>query len=138
MKKINAFLVILCLAITNLISAQSLTEKQKEKEKNKVEIYSSDERDNIQMWFHEETKKMGLSENVQNEYDAIISDAVFDMRRLNDKDKGYSNEKIESKLALIVEKTNKKVKPLLTEEQFLNHKKNFEEIVNNAKRKLNN
>jgi len=122
----------------NSISAQSLSTKQKEREKNKVEIYSSEERDSIQMRFHEETKKLGLKKDVQDKYDAIISDAVFDMRRLNDKDKDYSDEKILKKLNLIVEKTNKKVEPLLTETQFQSHKENFKKIVNDAIEKFNN
>jgi len=122
----------------NSISAQSLSTKQKEREKNKVEIYSSEERDSIQMRFHEETKKLGLKKDVQDKYDAIISDAVFDMRRLNDKDKDYSDEKILKKLNLIVEKTNKKVEHLLTETQFHSHKENFKKIVNDAIEKFNN
>jgi len=117
------------------ISSQNLTEKQKEHEKNKVDIYSADEKDNIQRWFYEETNKLGLSEAKRAEYNRILSDNIFDIRRLNDKDKDYSQTERDTKFDILVKKTNKEVKSILTEEQYIMHLKHFEKLVKDAKLK---
>lgn len=117
------------------ISSQNLTEKQKEHEKNKVEIYSTDEKDNIQRWFYEETNKLKLSETNRAEYNRILSDNIFDIRRLNDKDKDYSQTERDTKFDSLVKKTNSQVKTILTEEQYAMHLEHFEKLVRDAKMK---
>ena len=114
------------------VKSQTLTEKQKEREKNKVDIYSSEEKDNLQRWFYEQTNMLGLSESVRDNYEGIISDNVFDMRRLNDKDSGNSQEEIISKFNKLVNKTNASVKPLLTDDQYTKHLNNFGRLADGA------
>jgi len=119
------------------VSGQTLTEKQKEREKNKVEIYTSDEKDNIQMWFYNKTNEMNLSKPVRDQYNQIITDNIFDMRRLNDKDKDYTQDEINIKFDKLVEKTNASVKPILTNEQYEMHLENFGKLMHEAKTKQN-
>ena len=135
MRVLNSVVIVISLLVCSSVTSQTLSEKQKEREKNKVDIYSPEEKDNIQMWFYEETKKMGLTEDVRDEYSSRFSDNVFDMRRLNDKDSENSQEEITEKFKKLVEKTNASVKPLLTEEQYEMHVKNFGKLTEAAIKK---
>ena len=117
------------------VNSQALTEKQKEREKNKVDIYSSEEKDNLQRWFYDQTNMLGLSESVRDNYQRIISDNVYDMRRLNDKDSGNSQEEIVDKFGKLVDKTNTSVKPLLTDDQYAKHLENFGRLADSAIKK---
>jgi len=135
MRVLNIIVIVCSLFVCSSVNSQTLTEKQKEREKNKVEIYSSKEKDNLQMWFYEETNKMGLSEDVRDEYSSLVTDNVFDMRRLNDKDSENTPEEITVKFKKLVEKTNASVKPLLTDEQYEMHKKNFGKLTEAALKK---
>ena len=123
------------LIVCGSVNGQTLTEKQKEREKNKVELYTPEEKDNLQMWFHEETKKLGLSEEVMEQYSTLVTDNVFDMRRLNDKDSENTPEEITEKFNKLVDKTNASVKSILTEEQYEMHKKNFGKLTDAAIKK---
>ena len=127
------FYTLILLFLCFSISSQTLTEKQKEREKNKVEIYTPDEKDNIQRWFYEATNKLELSETVRSEYNRILSDIVFDIRRLNDKDKDYSKTEIDTKFDALVKKANKEVKDILTKEQYSMHLENFGKLVRDVK-----
>jgi len=131
------FYTLLMFFICFSISSQTMTEKQKEREINKVEIYSSDEKDNTQLWFYNKTNEMNLTKPVRNQYNQIITGTVFEMRRLNDKDKGYTQDEINSKFDELVEKTNVSVKPILSDEQYEMHLHNFGKLTHNAKAKQN-
>jgi len=135
MKILNSVVVVFSFLICSSVYSQTLTEKQKEKEKNKVEIYSPEEKDNLQMWFYEKTNELGLSDSVREEYSSIISDNIFDMRRLNDDDSGNTPEELSEKFNKLVDKTNASVKPLLTEEQYEMHNKNFGKLTKAALKK---
>lgn len=116
--------------------AQQLTRKQQERENNKVEIYTSEEKDNLQMWFHEQVKDMNLSNEVDAQYFGILVNYTSSMMRLNDKDKDYTEEEIKTRFDRLVEKLNNDVKPILTEEQYKMHLENFGRIVRSAQAKL--
>jgi len=123
--------VLVCISFC-AVNAQKLTEKQKEREANKVEIFTSEEKDNMQMWFHEETKKLNLSEEESERYRQIIANNVYKMRRLNDKDSKLTEEEVTTEFKKLVEKTNFEVKDVLSEEQYEMHLKNFNKLANSA------
>ncbi len=131
------FYTLLLLFLCFSISSQTMTEKQKEREKNKVEIYTPDEKDNIQRWFYEATNMLELSETVRSEYSRILTDILFDIRRLNDKDKDYSKTEIDTKFDALVKKANKEVKDIITKEQYSMHLENFGKLVRGVKVKIN-
>ena len=58
-----SFLIVIMVFLASSLSmrGQEMTQKQKEYEENKVEIFTLEERDNIQKWVQEEVVKMGLS-----------------------------------------------------------------------------
>ncbi|MDU8887085.1 hypothetical protein RXV94_13020 [Yeosuana sp. MJ-SS3] len=136
MKTSFLLIVAFTLFISNPIASQDLTQKQLEREKNKVEIYTPNEKDSIQMSFYNQANKMGLSEKNREKYNRIITDFVFDMKRVNDKDKDLSAEEMEEKLLKLEVKSNNKVKQILNQEQFEKHKKVFGDLVSDAIIKL--
>ena len=119
------------------LSAQTLTAKQKEREKNKVEIYSAEERDNLQRYYHEEVKKMNLSEKEEYNYYETLVSYTYDMARLNDKDKGLNSEEIKTKLDGLVTKMNSEMKSILSTEQYIIHLETFNKVLTSIYHKQN-
>jgi hypothetical protein len=72
---------------------------------------------------------MGLSDEIRDQYDTIVFSYIYQMSRLNDKDKDYSIEEIHVKFYSIVDNMNAELKQLLTTEQYINHLENFNQIV---------
>ncbi len=117
--------------------SQQLSEKQKERENNKVKIHNSEENDNLQGFYHEEVSKMKLSESKEETYYEVLLSHTFDMSRLDDKDKDYTKEEIRNKFNGLVNKMNAKMKELLTPEQYIIHLETFSKIVYSVNRKNN-
>lgn len=100
-------------------------------------VYTVEERANMGMWLNERVNDMKLSDEVREEYDAIIFSRIYDMSRLNDADKDYSDDEIQTKFDEIVDKMNMDVKSILTTEQYINHLENFAEIERSVYKKFN-
>jgi len=126
-----SFLLVMMVFIASCLSmqGQEMTQKQKEYEENKVEIFTLEERDNIQMWVQEEVEKMGLSEEEISEYNNILLYYLGKIRRFDDKDKGNSKEEILQKLDKLIIKQNADVKEILSEEQYKMHLEFYDKMV---------
>lgn len=118
------------------VNAQELTKKQKERANNKVEIYTAEERDNIQMGFYTRVKSMGLSKNLEDQYYSIVLYYTIKMARLDDKDKGLSKDEIKIKFKEYTAIMNSEIKQILNEGQYNMHLENFDKIVYSVNRKL--
>ena len=129
-------LLIICLLCIANVNAQNLTEKQKEREKNKVKIYTPDEYDNLQMEFHSGVEAMNLSEEKQNLYTDTILKYVSKMTRLNDKDQGNTNEEVRTKFSENISKMNAEVKDILSKKEYIMHLENIHKIVYSVNTKL--
>lgn len=113
------------------------SQKQIRREAAKVDtVYTVEERARMGSWLYDRVNEMGLSDDVREEYDAIVFSKIYDMTRLNDKDKNYSNEEIQNKFDEIVDKMNMEVKAILTTEQYINHLENFAEIERSVYKKF--
>lgn len=130
------WLVVICLLLTAHVGSQNLTEKQKEREKNKVKIYTPDEYDNLQMEFRTGVDAMKLPEDTLEKYDAIILKYVSKMMRLNDKDQGNTNEEVKMKFSESIDNMNAEVKDLLNEEEYVMHLENIHKIVYSVNTRL--
>lgn len=126
-----SFLLVMMVFIASCLSmqGQEMTQKQKEYAENKVEIFTLEERDNIQMWVQEEVEKMGLSEEEISEYNNILLYYLGKIRRFDDKDKGNSKEEILQKLDQIIIKQNADVKEVLSEEQYKMHLEFYDKMI---------
>jgi len=121
--------VIFSLIYFNL-SAQELS-----KEERKVEIFSFEEKDNLQLWFHDEVKRMNLNEEEMSHYSSIIVYYVAKIARLDDKDKNYSEERFKKELNSLLAKQDKELEDLLSPEQFDIHKEIYGEFLRSAYRR---
>lgn len=128
-KQIFAVLAGICLLPLFNAKAQELTQKQQEYEENKVEIFSVKERDNVQLWSQEEVSKMGFSEEERSKYSNTILHYLSKMRRLDDKDMGYSKEEMIKEMDELVVKQNAELKEWLTEEQYKMHLEIYDEMI---------
>lgn len=99
---------------------------------DKVEIFSSKEKDNLQIWFHEEVKKMKLSEEEMNQYTSIITYYIAKIARLDDKDKDYSKDRLKQELNTLLSKQDVELKELLSPEQYAVHKDIYAEFLRSA------
>lgn len=128
--KLNFLLVIVAFLASCLnMKGQEMTQKQKEYEENKVEIFTLEERDNIQMWVQEEVEKMGLSEEEINEYNNILLYYLGKLRRFDDKDKGNSKEEVLKKMDQLIIKQNADIKEILSEEQYEMHLEFYDKMI---------
>jgi hypothetical protein len=117
MIKLKYFLLILSLvfALPNLY-AQEYTKAER-----KVQIFTPDEKDNLQMWFHKEIYKMDFTEEELDEYYAVIFYYVAKISRLDDLDKGYTEEEFKVELNKFLVKQDVDLKEMLTEERYNLH-----------------
>jgi len=118
------------------MTAQTLTEKQKEYEKNKVQIFTVNERNNLLNWFTERAESMDLSEAKEDEYTGILIFYFVKMGRLDDKDQGNSKEEILQKMDELTKKQDAEVKKILTEEQYKVHVENFDKLIQSIKNRI--
>jgi hypothetical protein len=109
--------------------AQTQEEKQQAGEKNKVQIFTSGEKDNLQFFFKEQVDKMKLSEDLKDDYYGIILYYSNKMGRIGNKDKGYTEAEKKTKLDAMVIQLNDELKEILTKEQYQIHKESFGKIV---------
>lgn len=135
--------ITLIIAITGIIllfsisiNAQELTAKQKEYEKNKVEIFTVKERDNLQYWIQQEFAKMNLSEEKEDEYINILISFRAKMGRLVDKDKDYSKEEILQEIDKLISRQNKAVKNILSKEEYDMHLETYDKLLLSIKNRI--
>lgn len=113
----------------------NLTAQELSKEERKVEIFSSEEKDNLQLWFQDEVKRMNLNEEEMSQYSSIIVYYVAKIARLDDKDKDYSEERFKKELNSLLARQDKELEDLLTPEQFDIHKEIYGEFLRSAYRR---
>jgi len=111
------------------------SQKQIDREKNKVKLFSDEENANLQLYFYYKTKEMNLSEKVEAEYYTLLLHYVYYMDRIDDKDKDFTKDEMKVELEKIVATMNSKIKDVLSEEKYIMHKKNFDVILESVYRK---
>ena len=124
------------LVFCSSITAQELTEKQKEYEKNKVQMFTVEERDNLQGWLQEEFSQMNLSEEKQEEYTTVLLSYVGKIQRLDDKDSGNSKEEVIEKIDKLMAKQDKDLQKILSPEEFAMHTKIYDRLLLSVKNRI--
>jgi hypothetical protein len=99
---------------------------------NKVEIFTHQEKDNLQLWFHNEIKAMEFTEEELAQYYAVIFYYISKISRLDDKDKGYTNDEFKKELNKYLSLQEKELKELLSAERFEIHEKLYGVFLNSA------
>ncbi len=134
MKHLKLLLIILFMSLY-VTSYGQKSQKQIDREKNRVEIFSDQERANLQLHFYDKTQEMNLSEDVEEEYYRLLLHYVYDIQRLDDKDMALTDDEIKVELEKIVPKMNSKIKPVLSEADYQTHLNNFNDILKSIYRR---
>jgi hypothetical protein len=119
----NLILLMSILVITNANS------QEWDKTTRKVEIFTHQERDYLQMWFHNEVNAMKFTEEELDEYYAVIFYYISKISRLDDLDKGYTQEEFKKELNKYLTFQDKELKGMLSKEQFELHNKIYGEFL---------
>lgn len=122
----------ICIAVCLLASTLPVLGQQDGKEDVKVQIFTHEERDNLQLWYHEEQKRMGLSEEAESQYNSILFYYIAKITRLDDKDQDLPKEAFKAKLNEYLDKQDQDLKEILTGEQFAIHKEIYGEFLRSA------
>ena len=108
------------------------TEKQRKLQDAKVSIFTPEENANIGRWLNIRVDEMEMNDGTRQEYDRIFYSYIYNMSRLNDKDKDFTHDEVVEKFDEAVIKMNKELKEILSTEQYINHLENFGAIVRNV------
>ena len=126
MKQIILLTAGLILTVTSSYS-QEIT-----KEDQKVQIFTYEEKANLQTWFNKELKRMQLSQEQESQYSSVITYYIAKISRLDDKDQDYSKDEFRAKLEDYLSKQDDDLKDILTAEQFAIHKEIYGEFLRSA------
>ncbi len=136
-KGIYTLLFLFLFGVFSVNGQNGKSQKQIRRDAAKVDtVYTVKERARMGRWLYDRVNEMGLSDEVREEYDAIVFSRIYDMTRLNDTDKNYSSEEIHAKFDDLTDKMNNEVKDLLTTEQYINHLENFSKLIRSVYNKF--
>ncbi len=126
MKNIQYLLLILCI----LTSLTTFSQKKSEKSKmGTSDVFTSKERDSMQVWFYNRATAMGLNDESREEYYNIILYYTYKMRRLGMKEEALSEEEIRLGFNSLLKKQHSEIKAILTDDQYNQYLKKYDIIV---------
>lgn len=101
----------------------------------RVRLFTQEERDNLQLWYHEGLQKMGLSEETEARYQSILTYYAVKMARLDDKDQEWTPEQFKAKVKEYQTKQESEVRAILTPEQYEMHEEIYGEFLRSVYRR---
>ncbi len=121
-------LILILFLIAGSISATSAQEYTKKN--RKVTIFTSEEKDNLQIWFNNEVDhRMGLNQEERDEYSSILTYYIVKIARLDDKDKDFTKEELKIEAEKLLAKQDAELKLALTAEQYAVHQELYGELM---------
>ena len=127
MKKLKYLLLLSFVFTFSNIQSQEYTKAER-----KVQIFTPDEKDNLQMWFHRERYKMEFTEEELDQYYSVIFYYIAKISRLDDLDKGYTKEEFKVELNKLLDKQNIDLQEMLTAERYEIHTEIWKEFLRAA------
>ena len=121
--------------IVFIIGSGSAIAQQIKKDDNKVQIFTYEEKANLQNWYREEAKRMQLTEEEEADYSSILVYYVAKIARLDDKDQMFTKEEFKKELNKYLVKQEAELKEILSPEQFEIHQEIYAEFMRSAKRR---
>lgn len=109
------------LALTIILSCFGVQSQEYDKKTRVVKIFTPEEKDNLQIWFHDEIIKMNFNEEEQDEYFSVINYYIVKIARLDDKDQDLTKEEFKKELNKYLNKQNAELLEILTNEQYEIH-----------------
>ena len=103
------------------------------KKDRKVTIFTSEEKDNLQMWFNKEVdERMNLTPEEKDEYNSILTYYIVKMGRLDDKDKDFTKEELKIEVEKLLAKQDAELKLALSARQYAVHQEIYGELMSAA------
>lgn len=128
MKLITFISICLFLVAPSILSAQS-DQKLKERQERRVDtLFSMEERNSLQLWFHDNVKKMNLDQDTLDLYTSIVNTHMFKISRTNDKDSELTVDERKEEIDDILFTMDSQVKPLLSEKGYQIHLSIFDNL----------
>lgn len=118
--------------LMSLLAFTNINSQEFDKTSRKVQIYTHQERDNLQMWLHNELKEMKFTEEELYEYYAVIFYYFSKISRLDDLDKGYTQEEFKKELNKYLALEDKEIREMLSEERYKIHLRLHNELLRSA------
>jgi len=109
------------LALTIILNCFSVQSQEYDKKTRVVKIFTPEEKDNLQVWFHDELKKMNFTEEEQDEYLSVTNYYIVKIARLDDKDQDLTIEEFKKELNKLINKQNAELLEILTNDQYELH-----------------
>ena len=136
MRTIKTLLGITLMLTGLFVNSQTLSPREQERQNNKVEVLTLEERWDLQIWFYQEVQKMNLDQETLENYESNFLMYSSRMTRLNDKDQDNTPEEVVEKLDELVEQMNDTMKTILPSEPYKIHEENVRVLMNYIKLKM--
>ena len=101
-------------------------------EDRKVQIFTYEEKANLQTWYNEELQRMNFSEEEESQYNSILYYYIAKIARLDDKDKDFTEAEFKAKLNEYLAKQEADLKEILSPEQMDIHRDIYGEFLRSA------
>ncbi len=109
------------LALAILLTSFSVQSQDYDKKTRVVKIFTPEEKDNLQVWFHDEIKKMNFNEEEQDEYLSVVNYYIVKIARLDDKDQDLTENEFKKELNILINRQNAELIEILTNDQYEIH-----------------
>ena len=121
------FSLILAFILPLMATGQEMTAEER-----KVEIFTYEEKANLQNWFHEEVKRMEFNEEEDAQYRSVLVYYLAKISRLDDKDQDFTKAQFEKELNKLLKKQDRDLLEILSPEQFAIHQEIYGEFLRSA------
>ncbi len=119
-----------CLVVTLLLSIEAYGQNDSSTSaKAKTSLFTSQERDSLQLWFYDRATVMRVENEKREEFYNIILYHSFKMRGLEKKEKGYSPKQIQEKFEKLLMKQHNEVKAILDEKQYAYYLDTYDKLL---------
>ncbi len=126
------FCLLICVSFGSSIFAQL---KDTSAINPKPALFSSSERDSLQLWFYDRATVMGLKDEKRDEFYNIVLYHTFKMKSLEKKEKGYSSIEIRAKFEELLKKQNNEIKTILDEKQYAYYLDTYNKLLKSVYQK---
>ena len=118
-----------------LLSAWGTHAQQTPEDDPKVQIFTYEEKANLQNWFVEEIKRMELTQEQESQYNSVLFYYIARISRLDDRDMGLTRAEFRARLNEYLAKQEADMKDILSPEQFAIHQEIYGEFLRSAYRR---
>ncbi|MBL7471239.1 hypothetical protein [Robertkochia sediminum] len=134
-------LILLFMIVGAPLMAQETPEQESEgmevdKNAHRVQTFTQEERDNLQLWYYRGLQEMGLTEEQEAQYQSTLTYYAVKMARLDDKDQEWTKEELKEKFKAYLSKQEWEVRKILTPEQYVKHEEMYGEFLRSVYRRF--